>query len=129
MARPNVDLVRSVYAWFDRGDLDAVFDALHGDVEIAQSTELPWGGVYEGHDGARTFFQALTSRIRSRVTVDHFVDAGQDVVAIGRTEGTVLASGQTFSVPIAHVWTLRDGRVARVRFYVDDPTMHAALTR
>lgn len=129
MARPNVDLVRSIYAWFDRGDLDAVFDALLPDVEILQSHEVPWGGTYQGHDGAKTFFQALTSRIRSRVTVDQFVDAGDDVVAIGRTEGAVLASSQTFSVPIAHVWTLRDGRVARVRFYIDNPTMHAALTR
>lgn len=129
MARPNVDLVRSIYGWFDRGDLDAVFDALLPDVEIAQSREVPWGGTYQGHDGAKKFFQALTSRIRSRVTVDQFVDAGDDVVAIGRTEGTVLASNQTFSVPIAHVWTLRDRRVARVHFYIDDPTMHSALTR
>jgi ketosteroid isomerase-like protein len=56
-----------------------------------------------------------------------FVDAGDHVVAIGRTRGTVNATGKAFDVPVAHVWTVRDGLVRRVEYYIDDPTMLAAL--
>ena len=127
MERANVAVVRGAYDAFERGDLPAVFAALHPAIELAQSTEVPWGGVYRGHDGARAFFQALTARIRSRVAVERFVDEGDDVVAIGRTQGTVIATGQPFDVPIAHVWTIRAGLAVSVRFYIDDPAMREAL--
>jgi ketosteroid isomerase-like protein len=31
-------------------------------------------------------------------------------------------------VPISHVWTVRDGLAVRAEFYIDNPTMLAALT-
>jgi hypothetical protein len=29
---------------------------------------------------------------------------------------------------VAHLWHLRDGKVQRIHFCIDNPTMHAALT-
>jgi hypothetical protein len=86
-----------------------------------------WGGRYEGHAEAAAFFGKLTRTITSAVTLDRFVDAGDQVVAIGHTRGTVNDTGKAFDVPVAHVWTLRDGVVTRIEYYIDDPTMLAAL--
>ena len=125
--RPNAALVARVYEAFRERDLPTAFGLLAPDVEIHQASEIPWGGDYVGHEGAAAFFGKLVQTITSAVTVERFVDAGEHVVAIGRTRGTVNATGQSFDVPIAHVWTVRDGLVRRVEYYIDDPTMLAAL--
>jgi hypothetical protein len=57
------------------------------------------------------------------------ISAGDHVVAVGWTHGTVNATGAAYNVPIAHVWKLRDGRVAEVRFCIDHAAMFAALGR
>jgi ketosteroid isomerase-like protein len=48
-------------------------------------------------------------------------------VQIGRTAGTVVATGAPFDVAETHVWTVRDGRAVRFRAYVDTPAMLDAL--
>ena len=98
------------------------------DIEIVQSTELPWGGHYRGHAEAREFFTRLGARLDSTLALERFIDAGDQVVALGRTQGVTRQGGQSYDVPIAHVWTVRDGLLARAQFCIDNPTMLAALT-
>lgn len=126
-ARANVEVVRRVYDSFKSGDLAGAFAAIAPDVEITQSEEVPWGGTYSGHDGAAAFFAKLYGAVTSALTFERFIDAGDRVVAIGWSRGTVNATGRAFDVPIAHVWQLRDGLVVRVAFCIDNPTMRAAL--
>jgi ketosteroid isomerase-like protein len=125
--RPNVTLVQRAYEAFFRRDIRAVLHLLHPDVEIRQASEIPWGGTYTGHAEAAAFFGKLVSTITSAVTLESFIDADDRVVALGRTRGKVNATGKSFDVPIAHVWTIQDGLVTRVEYYIDDPTMLAAL--
>jgi hypothetical protein len=127
MTRSSVDVVRRAYDAFARRDLAAIFELLAPDVEIVQSTELPWGGAYRGHDGAREFFGKLTAAIDSKLVFDRYIDSGENVVAIGRTQGKVNKGGARYDVAIAHVWTIERERVRRVAFYIDNPAMQAAL--
>lgn len=126
--RPHVEVVRQTYDALARRDIPAAFSRFAADVEFVQSEEVPWGGTYHGIEGAQAFFARLTGAVTSVVTVDRFIDAGDSVVAIGWTRGTVNATGRRFDVPIAHVWTVTDGQVVRVRFFIDNPTMQASLT-
>lgn len=125
--RPNVALVQHIYAAFARRDLAAAFASFAPDIVLDQSRELPWGDHYTGHDGARAFFTRLASRVDSTLDLDHFIDAGDHVVAVGRTRGTLRDSDRRYDVPIAHAWHIRDGQVVRVHFMIDNPTMLAAL--
>lgn len=125
--RPNVALVRGIYDAFGRRDVPAVFALFDEDIHIEQSTEVPWGGDFRGRDRALEFFTGLLQHITSQVTFERWIDAGDDVVAIGRTQGTVNATGQPFNVPVAHFWRLRAGKVVAIRFCIDNPTMRAAL--
>ena len=125
--RSPVEVVKQVYDAFRRRDFAAVFALFSPTVQIDQSSELPWGGHYEGQQGVKDFFARLTGLIDSTLALERFVDAGDHVVAIGRTRGTVRASGSRYDVPVAHVWAVRDGRVTGVQYYVDNPTMRAAL--
>jgi ketosteroid isomerase-like protein/uncharacterized protein YbcV (DUF1398 family) len=126
-ARGNVEVVKQVYEAFRRRDLAALPSLFSQDIEIDQSSELPWGGHYVGQQGVRDFFARLTGLIDSTLALERFVDAGDHVVAIGWTRGAVRRSGCRYDVPIAHVWTVQGGRVTRVHYCIDNPTMRAAL--
>ena len=128
MPRANVALIEGLYSAFAERDLAEVFRRLDAKVQIRQSTELPWGGSYDGHEGARQFFGKLAGAISSTLVLDRLVDAGDHVVAVGRTTGIVVATGRRFDVPIAHIWEVHDDKVTFAHFCIDNPTMIAALS-
>jgi len=97
------------------------------DVEFTQSPELPWGGVYRGHEGVRRLLSAVAQYLDSRVLIERLVDAGDKVVAVGRTVGKARATQLEFDVPLVHVWTFHNGLVTRFESYIDNPTMLAVL--
>lgn len=126
-APATVQVVQRIYDAFARRDLATLFALLADDVEILQSTALPWGGTYRGHDGARQFFGKLGAHITSTLSLSRLVAAGDHVAACGRTRGAVNASGAAFDAAAVHLWKLRDGQVTQVLFLVDQPPMLAAL--
>ena len=97
------------------------------DVEIIQSTELPWGGNYLGHDGVKKFLTTLAEHIDSQVQVERMIDAGDKIAVIGRTVGKARKTKLEFDVPIVHIWTMREGQVTRFEPYIDNATLLAAL--
>ena len=121
------EVVSQLYDAFGRRDLARVFSLLAAEVEISQSEELPWGGDYRGHDGARRFFGKLGSAIQSTLEIERLIDSGVHVVAVGWTQGTVNANGASYRVPVVHVWKVRDGLVTQAQFFIDNPAMLEAL--
>ena len=122
-----LDIVRSAYDAFAKRDVARIFALFSPDIVIVQSEELPWGGVYRGHDGARHFFAKLTAHLNSTLEFERFITSGDHVTAIGWTCGNVIRSGAHYRVPIAHVWKVSGEVVTEVRFFIDNPTMLAVL--
>lgn len=54
--------------------------------------------------------------------------AGGRAARIGGVAARLDIGGRSWDVPISHVWTVRDGLAVRAEFYIDNPTMLAALT-
>jgi ketosteroid isomerase-like protein len=129
MPGDNVATIERVYHALAARDASAIQEVFAPDVTIRQSPELPWGGDYEGLDGAFTFFLTLVEHIESQVTTESLFAAGDHVVQTGRTRGTVRANGASFDIPEVHVWELRDGKVVRYQVYIDTPAMLEALRR
>ena len=71
----------------------------------------------------------LVGATDSVVTPEQLFAAGDEVVQIGRTAGTVRSNGAAFDVPECHIWTVHDGLVTEARFYVDSAAMLEALAR
>ena len=128
MSMSPLATVQAAYEAFARRDVPAIFRLFSPDIEIVQSAELPWGGTYRGHAGAREFLTQLTAHLNSTMEFERFLESGDHVVVLGWTKGTVNATGATYRVPISHVWKVRDGRVAQIQFFIDNPTMLAALS-
>ena len=58
---------------------------------------------------------------------EEFLDAGDQVVVLGRYQGIAKQSGLPLDVPFVHVWTVREGRVTRFRQFLDTAGWNAAL--
>lgn len=121
------EIVSNLYLAFDRRDLGAIMSALSPRVKLRQSEQLPWGGDYTGPAGVGAFLGKLTQHLDSKVTIDRVIEAGETIVVIGWTEGKIRQSGAAFRVPVAHLWTLQQGKVTDVGFYIDHPRMLAVL--
>jgi ketosteroid isomerase-like protein len=124
---PDLDVVRGLYDSFARRDLDAIRAAIAADFTMTQTDQLPWGGTRQGPDGFFGFLGTLLSHIDPTLEIEQLIDAGDHIVEIGHSHGTVLAHGNTFRVREIHVWTVSDSLVTSYRVYVDTPAMLAAL--
>jgi len=118
----NLEIVRRSYAAFERGDLDAVLADLDPEIEWHQAQGLPHGGLYHGHDEVRrNVFEPLDAEWWSEFSAlpDEILDAGDELVVLGRYRGTAKGTGKRLDVPFVHVWTLRDERATRFRQFLD----------
>ena len=127
MAENNKEIIINLYAAFARRDLSALFQWIDPQVEITQTTELPWGGKFQGQQGLMSFAGKLLESLDSQVEMEELVESGDRVVAIGHTRGRVRANQREFDVRAVHVWTLKDGKVIRFEAYIDTPKMLEAL--
>jgi hypothetical protein len=126
-AQQNLDLVRRVYDAYAKKDPEAILAPLHDDFEFRQSELVPWGGSYRGREGFVEFLGKITAHVDSVVEIEEIVEAGDHVVVIGRSRGTVKATGRPFDVRAVHVWKLHVGRPLSLDVYLDTPAMAEAL--
>jgi ketosteroid isomerase-like protein len=123
----DLDTVRAIYQAMADRDFDRLFQLIDESVVITQDDRLPWGGRFEGHDGVANFAIALTGTIDSKVSHEMLFEADGDVVQVGRTKGTVVATGVAFEIDEVHRWTIRGGKAVAAHFSIDTPGMLAAL--
>ena len=116
------ELVERSYVAFARGDLDAVMADMHPEIEWHQAQGLPHGGFYRGRDEVRrNIFEPLDEEWWDEFTAapDEFLDAGHEVVVVGRYRGRAKQTGRQLDVPFVHIWTLRDSKAIRFRQFLD----------
>jgi ketosteroid isomerase-like protein len=127
----NVDATRRSYEAFGRGDLAGVLAEMDDAIEWHQAQGLPHGGLYRGLDAVRAnVFDPLGAEWWSAFSADpdEFLDAGAEVVVIGRYRGRAKKSGKELDVPYVHVWSFRDGLAWRFRQFLDTAGWNDALS-
>jgi hypothetical protein len=58
-----------------------------------------------------------------------FIAQGDRVVSLGTYSGTFKKTGRSFSAAFAHVWTVRDGKLARFDTRTDTAKVLEAMQR
>lgn len=133
MSRENVAVIRGAYEAFRRGDVTSVLAAFDPKIEWNEAENFPYadGNPYVGH-------QAVVEGIFTRIgeewdgftlAVDQVLDAGENVVALGRYRGRFKATGTSIDAQFAHVWWFRDGRAVRFQQYADTAQVLSATGR
>jgi uncharacterized protein len=126
----NLELVQRSYEAFARDDLDAVLADMHPEIEWHQAQGLPHGGFYRGVDEVRrNIFDPLDEEWWDEFTAepDEFLDAGSEIVVLGRYRGVAKQTGKELDVPFVHVWSIEAGKAVRFRQFLDTAGWVAAL--
>lgn len=94
-------------------------------VRIIEAESLPYGGEKIGIDALLELIPTVFKTWKSTaVTVSEFIADGDCVVVLATMTATGKATGTQFSMPIAEVWRLANGRIIEVRpFYFDTRVM------
>ncbi len=128
MSHKDIDLIKAAYAKYAARDVAGVFGLFAETIEIVQTPELPWGGHFVGHAGARQFFAILAEHTEALPRPERFIEAGNEVAVVGRLVGKARKTGKQIDLDIVHVWTLEAGKIVRFAAYIDTPAMLEALT-
>jgi ketosteroid isomerase-like protein len=118
MSRENVELVRRCFDLFGRGEMEAVLRYIDPAIETIEPPEIPGSASYRGHSGLAKAYEHWASQWDDfRVELEELIDAGSDVVAVTTHHGTGRASGANVGGLVAYVFTVRDGKLARMQIF------------
>jgi ketosteroid isomerase-like protein len=121
----NLAVVRRwVELYNERGDVTEFLSLLDPDVEL----QTPGGPRLCGHDQARDWFEKEFENVQPRIIPDRFVEEGDVVAGLGRTEVRWIASGEiAHESESAGVFWFRDGKIVSWQpFETHDAALKAA---
>jgi uncharacterized protein len=129
MSQENVDVVRRLFKAVEDRDLAGVLAAYDSEIVIREPESLPYGGVYQGHEGAKqhaggyalTWGDFQTSAEQKTDAV--FLDAGDHVIVLWRQRGLDTRSGKRLDLPAASVYRMRGGKIVESQMYQDTSTI------
>jgi ketosteroid isomerase-like protein len=126
MSRENVEIVKRALDAFSRGDAEAFAELTTPDLEWKTGLgALEGGEIFRGREGVEAYFGRLSSAWEEfRFHAEEFRDREDVVLVLGRLEGRGRSAGVPVDSPVGAVWELRDGKVWRLRAYLD----HAEAT-
>jgi ketosteroid isomerase-like protein len=127
MSRENMEVVRTVFDAFQaglaRGDPGAGFDleAVADDAEWIAAAEVPEPVSYRGREGFVEFMRIWTEDFDGwSIELERLIDASDNrVVGLFHQWGTGKGSGVSVELHSAVIYELEDGRVIRMRNYLD----------
>jgi uncharacterized protein len=132
MSQQNVEIVRSLFEAWSKGDLEGFLDTLAPDVEWRFADNFVYGQINPliGREALRT---GSLQRLRTdweafTALVTEFLDAGEEVVVSGHYVGTYKLTRKAMRAQFVHLYKLKDGRVVRWRQCVDNKAFHDAMS-
>ena len=115
MSQENVEIVQRALEASTRRDDKATFALYDPEVEIYGQVD---GATYRGLTGVRTYFRDWFAAWRDfSIDAEEWIDAGEDVIAALHLRAWGRQSGVPVEERVWHVWTLRDGRLWRLRIF------------
>lgn len=105
-----------MYAAFAKRDIRTILNAMADDVEwiLDAPPVVPYPGRRRGPAQAADFFALLGSTERDqKLTIDEYIDGGDNIVTLGRYTATVKNTGKKIDAQILHVFTIKNGKITR----------------
>jgi ketosteroid isomerase-like protein len=129
-SQENKQLVMQGYQLFKNKDIEGLLALYADDIEWVEpeSEHIPFAGNYRGKAEVARFFTELDQAQEAvRFEPEAFIAEDDKVVVTGHAIWSVKATGQKYESPWVHVFTVRDGKVARFQTYSDTAAAEAAF--
>ncbi len=123
--------VKNFYAAIAQGDVPGVLAVLHPDLAWTKAEGFPY------YSGTWRTPQEVVDKLliplardwdNFAATPNDFIEAEDRVVTFGNYSGIAKATGKSMRVPFAHLWRVRDGKIASFDMYTDTLLVAKAMS-
>lgn len=120
----NLEIIKSVYNAFATGDFPAFLNAMDPKIEWNEAENFPYadGNPYIGPD-------AVVQGVMGRIGADweywtitdqvYHVTLEAMVIVTARYNAKHRITGKVIRAQVTHMWTLKDGKIAKFQQYAD----------
>jgi ketosteroid isomerase-like protein len=119
----NVELVKSLYAAFKRGDLETLYANSDPNIEWFSNNDpllIPWGGERKGTSGMRSYFAEVAAHVDfEKFEPQEFFSGDNSVAAIVHIIARMKPSGGHVDGESLHLFKISDGKVTAFREYAN----------
>ncbi len=130
----NIKIVKEVFEAFSRGDISTIISLLDEKVDWqAPATrtmvkEIPWSRPRYSRAEVSDFFSEVMNKLKiDDMFYSTIVAEGDTVLVEGTARGSAIATGCFFRSDWMMSFTLRDGKIVRLRHYYDSAEIVAAF--
>jgi ketosteroid isomerase-like protein len=132
MSAENIRIIQSIYAAFGKGDVAGVLTHVAEDTQWdfdVSASPVPWHQPVTRKDEVPRFLAAFVENVElAAFEPKLFIHSDDHVVAHIHIAYKVRRSGKPVDMDQLHWWTLRDGKVTRLRHFEDTAQVLGAHT-
>lgn len=129
--RSAAEVVREIYVTHRGRDTPGFGDLVAADVvwETSENHPLRGDGPWVGRDAV---VAQITNPINEdfadyTTEIDQFIEAGDQVITVGRYRGTYRATGKPLDAQVCTIYTVEDGLVVRFQQFTDTAQFRAVM--
>jgi len=123
MSNANVATIQSMYAAFGRGDVATIMAAVTPDIDwhcVGRPSDFPTFGLRKGPKEVGEFFKIVAEHNNfTEFSPREFYADGDKVIVLGFYAITLKKNGKAIASDWCHVFTFRDGKVAKFQEFLD----------
>jgi hypothetical protein len=119
-------ILHRLYEALQARNYPALFTLLSPEIRITHSPGLGYGGPFQGHHGAKQFFERLATHGTPCVAIERTPDVGDQIAVTVWMAGFTRRTEWRVAVPIAYFWVFKDGLAVRLDVALDLQTFQAA---
>ena len=124
----NVQIVKDFFAAIGSGDKQGLLALVAEDIEwIIPGEGWPLAGTYRGHAELSAVLKKASKEVEMKYPKPpEFVAQGDRVLVVGVATGKIKATNKPFKDEWVFDITLRDGKVTKIREYIDTQALARA---
>jgi|ERR1700688_3038499 len=117
----NVQIVKDFFAAMGAHNKQDLLALAAEDIEwIIPGEDWPLAGTHRGHAGLENLLQKVNETVETAFPMPpEFVAQGERVLAVGVATGKIKATNRTFKDDWVFDITVRNGKVTKIREYID----------
>lgn len=121
MGKKNLDIVKTLFEADPKGDMEAAHNVLDVNIEWIEP-DVPglwFAGIHRGVEAVfREVIEPTFEHVENfSIMVDQYLDAGDEIVVLGRFLGKGKATGKNIDIPACFICKVQGGKIVRLRAY------------
>jgi len=116
---PQSEIIRAFYEALASGDAPGAMALMAADIEWITMWHYKVDGLGPQKVAEGLLMPLMAEWSSFALTPTEYIADDETVVTLGRFVGVHAASSNLVDAAYAHVWTVRDGKIARFRQYID----------